>query len=103
MPPPQAPEGGKFLKGLSVVNGVAYFGVSVFSPRLDHIEGWNLVTEGLQSLKRLPSPRPRSARQDPAVDSELAAFDLETGKLIWRRTVPTKCVQSETGLKKGDL
>ena len=60
----QAPEGGKFLKGLSVVNDVAYFGVSVFAPR--------------------------SARQDPEVDSELAAFDLVAGELLWRRIVPTK-------------
>ena len=47
-----------------MVDGVAYFGVSVFSPR--------------------------SSRQDPAIDSELAAFDLIAGKLLWRRVVPTK-------------
>ena len=33
---------------------------------------------------------PRSSRQDPAVDSELAAFDLVAGELLWRRVVPTK-------------
>lgn len=61
----QAPDDGKFLKGLAVVNDVAYFGVSVFAPR--------------------------SARQDPEVDSELAAFDLRARRLLWRRRVRLGC------------
>lgn len=56
--------GQRFLKGLSVVGGVAYFGVSMFSPR--------------------------SARADPAQDSELAAVHVASGTLLWRRRVPTK-------------
>jgi hypothetical protein len=58
-----APEGGKFLKGLCVINDVAYFGISVFSPR--------------------------NIRQDPSADSELGAFDLLQFQLISRVTVPT--------------
>ena len=46
--------------------------------------------EGVTVVMQLPHLCTRSARQDPAVDSELAAFDLEAGKLIWRRAVPTK-------------
>ena len=33
LPLPQAPESGKFLMGLPVVDGVVYFGFSAFSPR----------------------------------------------------------------------
>jgi len=55
---------GKFLKGLCVVDNVAYFGVSVFSPR--------------------------DQRSDPEADSELAAFDLEANALLWKRVIPTK-------------
>ncbi|GAX82193.1 hypothetical protein CEUSTIGMA_g9621.t1 [Chlamydomonas eustigma] len=60
----KAEEGGKFLKGLAVVDDVAYFGISVFAAR--------------------------SKRQDAGVDSELAAFDLKKEVLLWRRKVPTK-------------
>lgn len=55
------PEGGKFLKGLAVVDNVAYFGISVWASR--------------------------NARDSPEVDSELGAFDLAQGKLLWRRKV----------------
>ena len=58
-----APEGGKFLKGLSVIDDVAYFGVSKFSPR--------------------------NSRQNPSADSELASFDLLRFQLISRVIVPT--------------
>lgn len=58
-----APEPGRFLKGLAVVDDVAYFGVSAWAPR--------------------------SARDDPASNCELAAFDLLRGRLLWRREVPT--------------
>jgi hypothetical protein len=44
-----------------VVDNVAYFGVSVFSPR--------------------------NVRTDPSMDSELAAFDLSANALKWKRTV----------------
>lgn len=54
----QAPEEGKFLKGLSVVDDVAYFGIAASAPR--------------------------SARHDPALDCELAAFDLLQRTLLWR-------------------
>ncbi len=57
----QAPDTGKFFKGLAVVNNVAYFGISV-------------------SLQR-------QHRTDEEFDSERAAFDLNAGKLLWRRTV----------------
>lgn len=55
----QVPEGGKFLKGLAVVNHVAFFGIS-------------------------PST-PREARNDEDLDCELAAFDLVDKELVWRR------------------
>eukprot|EP00798_Chlamydomonas_sp_ICE-L_P024239 gene24239-9838_t len=63
-PEVKAPEGGKFLKGLTVVDDIAYFGISVFSNR--------------------------AARGDPTMDSEVGAFDLLNKELLWRRTVPTK-------------
>ncbi|GBF90355.1 green algal specific Aspartyl Asparaginyl beta-hydroxylase [Raphidocelis subcapitata] len=58
-----APEPERFLKGLAVVDDVAYFGVSEFAPR--------------------------SARDDPRSNCELAAFDLVNKRLLWRREVPT--------------
>lgn len=60
----QVPEGGKFLKGLAVIDDVAYFGISVWAQRKD--------------------------RTDPDRDSELAAFDLIEQRLLWRRVIPTK-------------
>ncbi|WIA23830.1 hypothetical protein OEZ85_013493 [Tetradesmus obliquus] len=59
----QAPEPGVFLKGLAVVDDIAYFGISPWAPR--------------------------SARDDPQSNNELAAFDLISGNLLWRRQVPT--------------
>ncbi|KXZ44217.1 hypothetical protein GPECTOR_71g578 [Gonium pectorale] len=53
----------KFLKGLCVVDDVAYFGVNVWGSR--------------------------EARDSPTNDAELAAVDLATGRLLWRRSVPT--------------
>lgn len=58
----QAPEAGRFLKGLAVVDDIAYFGVSPWAPR--------------------------SARDDPNSNCELAAFDLANNVLLWRREVP---------------
>jgi outer membrane protein assembly factor BamB len=62
-PTAQAPEdsAARFLKGLAVVDDVAYFGISQW--------------------------RERSARDSPDHDCELAAFDLEAGRLLWRRQV----------------
>ncbi|MEW5319959.1 MAG: hypothetical protein WDW38_011069 [Sanguina aurantia] len=60
----QCPSQQVFLKGLVVVDDVAYFGVS-------------------RSLAR-------SKRADPEADSELAAVDLGLGALLWRRQVPTR-------------
>jgi hypothetical protein len=57
----QAPEAGMFTKGLAVVDDVAYFGVSRVEPR--------------------------DARTDPALDCQLAAFDLPSRRLLWRRQV----------------
>jgi hypothetical protein len=57
----QAPEADRFLKGLTVVDDVAYFGVSQWAPR--------------------------SARDDPRSNCELAAFDLVHNRLLWRREV----------------
>jgi hypothetical protein len=56
-----APEPHRFLKGLAVVDDVAYFGVSEWAPR--------------------------SARDDPKSSCELAAFDLLRSQLLWRRKV----------------
>lgn len=55
------PEKGKFLKGLAVIDDIAYVGVSVYSSR--------------------------QGRDDPRQDSELAAFCLRGMMLLWRRTV----------------
>ncbi|GAX82340.1 hypothetical protein CEUSTIGMA_g9769.t1 [Chlamydomonas eustigma] len=55
---------GKFLKGLAVIDEIAYFGVSEFSAR--------------------------SQRADAGMDSELAAYDLKKEVLLWRRRVPTR-------------
>ncbi len=55
----QAPERKMFAKGLAVVDGVAYFGLSYQVSR---------------------------DKRD-AVNCELAAFDLAAGKLLWRRKV----------------
>jgi hypothetical protein len=57
----QAPEAGRFLKGLAIMDDVAYFGVSEWAPR--------------------------SARDDPKSNCQLAAFDLKEGKLLWRKEV----------------
>lgn len=57
----QVQEKGKFLKGLAVVDDVAYFGISVWMDR--------------------------SVRDDPANDGEVAAVDLLSGMLLWRRQV----------------
>lgn len=51
----------RFLKGLTVVDDVAYFGISEWAPR--------------------------DARDDPRSNCQLAAFDLVHSKLLWRREV----------------
>jgi hypothetical protein len=51
----------RFLKGLAIVDDVAYFGVSPWAPR--------------------------SARDDPRSNNQLAAFDLVNQRLLWRREV----------------
>jgi len=66
----QAPEPDRFLKGLTVVDDVAYFGVSEWAPR--------------------------SARDDPKSNCELAAFDLLQNKLLWRREVRAAWVEPYT-------
>ncbi len=53
------PDKAKFLKGLAVIDDIAYFGVSVWSER--------------------------SARGNESQDSELAAFCLRGMELLWRR------------------
>lgn len=65
----QVPGEGKFLKGLAVVDEVAYFGIS------PHAE--------------------RSMRADPKLDCELAAFQLLENRLLWRRKVQY-CLQGHT-------
>jgi hypothetical protein len=57
----QVPDKGKFLKGLAVVDDVAYFGIS----------DW----------------QHREQRDDPRSDSELAAFCLRGMSLLWRQQV----------------
>jgi hypothetical protein len=59
----RAPEGDRFLKGLTVVDDVAFFGVSVWAER-----------EVRDAVDR---------------NGELAAFDLLGRRLMWRRVVPT--------------
>ncbi|GIL81892.1 hypothetical protein Vretimale_1469 [Volvox reticuliferus] len=61
---PQTEDPPKFLKGLCVVDEVAYFGLNVWGPRSDR-----------DSLEN---------------NAELAAVDLNTGALLWRRTVQTR-------------
>lgn len=58
----------RFLKGLAVVDDIAYFGISPQAPR--------------------------SARDDPASNNDLAAFDLVSGNLLWRRTVSCTLLHS---------
>ena len=53
------PDEAKFLKGLAVIDDIAYFGVSVWSER--------------------------SARGNQSQNSELAAFCLRGMQLLWRR------------------
>jgi hypothetical protein len=55
------PEEGKFLKGLAVLDDIAYFGITTWAER--------------------------SLRDSPDNDGELAAFDLVSNRLLWRRTV----------------
>lgn len=57
------PEGGKFLKGLAVLDDVAYFGISTWAPR--------------------------QIRDSPDQNCQIAAFDLIEGRLLWRRDVQT--------------
>lgn len=60
----QLGDSSKFLKGLCVVDDIAFFGIAA---RTD-----------------------RHNREDPALNCELAAFDLRTRLLLWRRQLPTK-------------
>lgn len=55
------PEEGKFLKGLAVLDDIAYFGITTWAER--------------------------SVRDSPDNHGELGAFDLINNKLLWRRTV----------------
>jgi hypothetical protein len=64
----QVPEEGKFLKGLAVVDDIAYFGITTWADR--------------------------SVRDSPNTHGELAAFDLVMNRLLWRRTV--SCDPSHT-------
>ena len=54
----------RFLKGLCVIDDIAYFGVA-------------------------PSAS-RAARADAGLACELAAYDLKEGLLLWRRVVPSR-------------
>ncbi|KAL4458606.1 hypothetical protein ABPG75_013471 [Micractinium tetrahymenae] len=60
----QVAEPGKYLKGLCVVDDVAFFGIA-------------------------PSA-PRDRRADASANCELAAFDLQQRLLLWRRQLPTR-------------
>lgn len=63
MPGMQVPDAGKFLKGLVVIDEVAYFGIA------PHAE--------------------RQARAEPDMDCELAAVHLETRQLLfWHKVTP---------------
>jgi hypothetical protein len=59
-------EGGEnlYLKGLCVVDDIAFFGIA--------------------------ESQPRQSRADENLSCELAAFDLIADKLLWRRKLPTK-------------
>ncbi|GIL43818.1 hypothetical protein Vafri_1420 [Volvox africanus] len=61
---PQTEDPVKFLKGLCVVDEVAYFGLNVWGPR--------------------------SNRDSLVNNAELAAVELNTGALLWRRPVQTR-------------
>ena len=56
-------EKSKYLKGLCVVDDIAFFGIA--------------------------TQQPRGSRDDPSLNCELAAFDLREGLLLWRRQLPT--------------
>lgn len=55
----------RFLKGLCVVDDIAFFGVC-------------------------PVLASAAARADPDTSCDLAAYDLKQGVLLWRRQLPTK-------------
>ena len=59
-----AAEDGRYLKGLAVVDDIAFFGVAL--------------------------SQKRQARDSAELSCELAAFDLREGVLLWRRTLPTR-------------
>ena len=68
-PPPTPPhtqlgEANKYLKGLCVVDDIAFFGIAVAGER--------------------------ASRADSALSCELAAYDLRQGLLLWRRKLPTQ-------------
>ena len=58
------PQRDRYLKGLAVVDDVAFFGIAQRSPRED--------------------------RASPDLNCTLAAFDLRAGVLLWRRRLPTR-------------
>lgn len=53
-----------YLKGLCIVDDIAYFGIAI--------------------------SQERKSRADESLNCELAAFDLNTKSLLWRRVLPTK-------------
>lgn len=53
-----------YLKGLCIVDDVAYFGIAI--------------------------SQERKSRADESLNCQLAAFDLKTNTLLWRRELPTK-------------
>ncbi|PSC71222.1 green algal specific Aspartyl Asparaginyl beta-hydroxylase [Micractinium conductrix] len=57
-------EANKYLKGLCVVDDIAFFGIAVAGER--------------------------ASRADSALSCELAAYDLRQGLLLWRRKLPTQ-------------
>ena len=63
----QVPDVKKFLKGLLIIDDVAYFGIA------PHAE--------------------RQARAEPTMDCELAAVHLKTRRLLFRQKASSVCCQ----------
>jgi hypothetical protein len=63
VPQVDSSEKSKYLKGLCVVDEVAFFGIA--------------------------TQQPRDSRDNLSLNCELAAFDLREGLLLWRRQLPT--------------
>lgn len=110
---PQAGDSAVLLRGLCVVDDIAFFGIC---PQVPNAAGW-LLAVAVCSLPDVLlrvwyesrphhrcaccTPRPQVSpqqRSDPSVSCELAAFDLKSSLLLWRRRLDTKGLLNIGGL-----